>query len=67
MFTQKHYKFLADWAKNAAMAVSILDRNLMVYSLADRLERHSNEHGNGKFNRIEFLNAAGVKTGDYLS
>lgn len=66
MFTQQHYIFLADWAKNAAMAVSELDRNLMVYSLADSLERESNQNG-GKFNRVKFLTACGVKTGEYLS
>lgn len=56
IFTRQHYIWLAHWAKTAALAVSDLDRNLMVSSLADHLGRE-----NPSFDRIKFLKAAAYK------
>jgi hypothetical protein len=54
MFSKRHYEFLAAWLDNAAMPVGDLDRRLVAYSLADRLERD-----NPRFDRHRFLKVAG--------
>jgi hypothetical protein len=55
MFSKRHYEYLADWLRDASMAVADIDRRLVASSLADRLSRD-----NPRFDRKRFLAAAGA-------
>jgi hypothetical protein len=60
MFSKRHYEFLAEWLRNASMAVGDMDRHLVAHSLADRLERD-----NPRFDRKRFLRAANAIAADW--
>lgn len=60
MFSKRHYEYLADWLKDASMAVADIDRRLVASSLADRLQRD-----NPRFDRKRFLSVAGANHADW--